>query len=109
MVQVRTEKVGGGVSADSRTGGAEIPAGPPLTARGVKARLTRAGADYRHLDITDGAEVSRLVDVDRTGPWRRQTVVTITGSREARREADDVLFWAGLSCAPYPDRSIWRR
>lgn len=89
----------------------EIPRASGLTARGVKARLTRAGVDYSALIITEHDEVSRMVDVDHSGPWRRRTVVKIQGPREALRTADNALFWSAgsLSCSPCGDVSTWSR
>jgi hypothetical protein len=78
-----------------------------LTARGVKMRLSRAKVDYSALTITEGVVTSRRVDFDGSGPWRALNVVTIAGPREARRAASEVLYDAGLSCAPYPDRGEW--
>lgn len=65
----------------------------PLTARGVKAMLARAGVDYAALTITDapGAQVK------------------ILGSRESRRQAWHVLFDKGLVNAPYITHDFWSR
>lgn len=79
-----------------------------LTARGVKMRLSRAKVDYSALTITERVINSRRVDLDETFPWLELNMVTISGPRDARRAADNVLFDSGLCCAPYPDRSEWR-
>jgi hypothetical protein len=76
----------------------------PLTARGVKAMLTRARVDCCDLEITDGPVVWRDVE---TG--ERTTSVLITGPEETRRAAFRVLLERGLSVAPYPDRDYWSR
>jgi hypothetical protein len=78
-----------------------------LTARGVKVRLTRAGVDRSKLEITDVMQRFRHVDLHMTGAWKRRNTVVITGTRDERRKADDVLSSAGFWCAPYPDRSEW--
>lgn len=78
-----------------------------LTVRGIKTRLTRAGVDYSALTITCQNQTSRTVDIDHTGQWKRRAIVIVSGPREARRPASNVLFDGGLSCAPYPDRDEW--
>lgn len=79
-----------------------------LTARAVKTRLTRAGVDYKPLTITEREEVSRIVDLDASGPWRRRCVVTISGPRDARWAASRILYDAGLGCAPFGDHDVWQ-
>jgi hypothetical protein len=75
-----------------------------LTARGVKTMLSRAGVDYSALTITDDPAV--WTDLE-TG--RRSTSVKIEGPKEARWQAQVVLFDKGLSNAPYPDHDEWSR
>ena len=78
---------------------------PPLTVRGVKTMLTRAGVDYSALTITYDPAV--WTDVE-TGRW--STSVLIKGPEEARQAAWDVLFYShGLGCAPYPEYDMWSR
>lgn len=77
----------------------------PLTARGVKTMLTRAGVDYSALTITDDPDV--WVDIE-TGIG--STSVRIEGPEDARRQATDALFWGrGLGHAPYPEYDSWSR
>lgn len=65
-----------------------------LTVRGVRSRLTRAGVDHAPLKITQWGDYVR-VDSDGCDDDIR------------RRAASDVLFDAGLSCAPYPEYDLW--
>ena len=77
----------------------------PLTVRGVKTMLRRAGVDYSSLTITHDPDV--WTDLE-TGA--RSTSVKIEGPREARQAAWDVLFYRpGLGCAPYPEYDMWSR
>jgi hypothetical protein len=76
----------------------------PLTARGVKAMLTRAGIDHSELQIGEDPVV--WTDVE-TG--KRSTYVIICGPADVRRQASDVLFDRGVSSAPYPDHDSWAR
>lgn len=76
-----------------------------LTARGVKAMLTRAGVDCSALTITEDPAV--WTDLE-TG--RQSTSVKIEGPKEQREAAWDVLFYGrGLGCAPYPEYDMWSR
>jgi hypothetical protein len=68
----------------------------PLTVRGVRSRLTRAGVDHAPLKITQQGDYVR-VDSDGCDDDIR------------RRAAFNVLFDAGLSCVPYPEYDLWRR
>ena len=77
----------------------------PLTARGLKAMLTRAGVDHSALEIHEDPAVWTNVE---TG--QRSTSVVVSGPKEAREAAWDVLFWGrGLGCAPYPEYDMWSR
>ena len=77
----------------------------PLTARGVKMMLARAGIDHSKLTITYDPAV--WTDLE-TGA--QSTSVKIEGPREQREAAWDVLFYRpGLSCAPYPEYDMWSR
>lgn len=81
-----------------------------LTTRGVKVMLTRAGVDHRGLTFTEQDQTARTVDFDSSGPWVQQATVTISGGTKVQRDAAwSVLFEAGLSCAPYPDRAVYTR
>ncbi|WP_460462895.1 hypothetical protein [Arthrobacter pigmenti] len=53
--------------------------------------------------------MSRSIDFDRTGQWRRRTVVHISGPKHARRQASTILLDGGLACAPYGDHDQWSR
>jgi hypothetical protein len=75
-----------------------------LTARGVKAMLTRSGVDYSGLEISDDPTAWRDLETGHVS-----TNVVINGPEEARRAAFHVLFDRGLSVAPYPDRDEWSR
>lgn len=75
-----------------------------LTARGVKSVLTRAKVDHSSLTIADDPRVWRDVESGQQG-----TSVVITGPREARRQASEILYERGYGCAPYPDRDEWTR
>jgi hypothetical protein len=77
---------------------------PPLTARGVKAMLTRAGIGYSALAITDDPAVWTNVE---TGA--RSTSVKIEGPDAARREVFWALFEKGFSTAPYSGYDMWSR
>ena len=77
----------------------------PLTARGVKIMLGRAGVDYSGLVIRD--EHAVWIDVE-TGE-RSQGSVVIEGPRDARKAAFWVLFDKGLSIAPYSKYDVWSR
>lgn len=81
----------------------------PLTARGVKNILTRAMIDHTGLDIAENLITARRIDTDFTGPWRQVHQVIVTGPQDARREAANALYDAGLTCAPFPDRHEWSR
>ena len=77
----------------------------PLTARGVKTMLTRAGVDYSALTITEDPAVWTDLETGRQG-----TSVKIEGPKEQREAAWDVLFYRdGLGCAPYPEYDMWSR
>jgi hypothetical protein len=76
----------------------------PLTARGVKAILTRAGVDHSGLTITDDPAV--WVDLD-TG--KSSTSVVVSGPEQPRARAFDALFTRGYACAPYPEYDMWSR
>jgi hypothetical protein len=75
-----------------------------LTARGVKAMLTRAGVDYSALTITDDPAV--WVDVE-TGVGT--TSVVVRGPKPQRHQVGAVLYEKGLACAPYSDYDMWSR
>lgn len=75
-----------------------------LTARAVKAMLSRAGVDHSGLEIADDPAV--WTDVE-TG--RQATSVVIRGPEEQRHLAFRVLSGRGLACAPYHDRDYWSR
>jgi hypothetical protein len=75
-----------------------------LTARAVKAMLTRAGVDCSALEIRDDPAVWRDLSTGRTS-----TSVIIEGPKELRHAASHVLWSAGLSRAPYPDHDAWSR
>lgn len=66
----------------------------PLTVRGVRQRLTRAGVDHYPLRITQDGDYIR-VDSDGCDDDIR------------RRAARQVLFDAGISLAPYPEYDLW--
>lgn len=77
----------------------------PLTARGVRAMLTRSGVDASQLEIGDDSRV--WTDLQ-TG--RSSTSVIIRGPRDARWAAWCVLSGRpGLGCAPYPEYDMWSR
>ncbi len=76
----------------------------PLTARGLKAMLTRAGVDHSALEIRDDYAVWTNAE---TG--QRSTSVVVSGPKEARREAGHVLYDKGLANAPYPECDMWAR
>jgi hypothetical protein len=76
----------------------------PLTARGVKAMLTRAGVDHSALELRDDPAV--WVNVE-TG--ERSTSVVVSGPKHVRREAAHVLYDKGLANAPYPEYDMWSR
>jgi hypothetical protein len=81
-----------------------------LTILGVKRLLTRAGIDYSQLTITQSrVTASYLGDGLRFGPWETYTEVRLDGPRELRREAENALFYAGYSSAPFPDYSLWSK
>jgi hypothetical protein len=75
-----------------------------LTARGVKAMLTRAGVDHSALEITSDPTVWRDVETNEL-----TTSVIVAGPKEQRTQAFHALFDRGLSVAPYPDRDYWSR
>jgi hypothetical protein len=81
-----------------------VTARQPLTARGLKAMLTRAGVDHSALEIRDDYAVWTNVE---TG--QRSTSVVVSGPNEARREAGHVLHDKGLANAPYPECDMWSR
>jgi hypothetical protein len=66
----------------------------PLTARGLKAILTRAGVSHSALEIRDDPAVWTNVE---TG--ERSTSVVVGGPKELRRQASGVLYAKGLSNA----------
>lgn len=76
----------------------------PLTARGVRAILTRSGVDHSALTITDDPAEWRDV---MTGV--AHTSIRIEGPKEPRRDASHVLFDRGFWLAPYPDHDDWHR
>jgi hypothetical protein len=77
----------------------------PLTVRGVKTMLRRAGVDYSSLTITEDPRV--WTDLE-TG--QRSTSVKIEGPQAGREAAWDVLFFRpGLGCAPYTGYDMWSR
>lgn len=82
-------------------------AGKSLTARSVKVLLARAGVDWRGLIISEQRTTSR--DAWNGGPWETYTEVRIAGPKELRRDAEDALYLARLSCAGYPEYSLWSR
>jgi hypothetical protein len=81
-----------------------VSATKPLTARGVKRMLTRAGVDHSALTITDDSAVWANLETGATS-----TSVVIRGDDEARRQAFGVLFSAHYACAPYPEYDMWSR
>ena len=76
----------------------------PLTVRGVRQILTRAGVDQSALTL-EAVESESLV------PGREGIIcgVRISGPREARRTTTAPLMNAGLTCAPYPEATTWDR
>lgn len=76
----------------------------PLTARGVKTILTRAGIDQSTLTITDDPAV--WCDLE-TG--ERVTSVKVTGPDDARSAVFHALFDRGYAVAPYSDCDYWSR
>jgi hypothetical protein len=76
----------------------------PLTARGVKAILTRAGIDYSALEIREDFTVWTNVE---TG--EQSTCVVVSGPKELRTLTFHALYDKGLACAPYPDHDEWSR
>jgi hypothetical protein len=81
-----------------------VSARRPVTARGIKGMLTRAGVDHPALEIRDDYAVWTNVE---TG--QRSTSVVVSGPKEARREAGHVLYDKGLANAPYPECDMWSR
>lgn len=65
-----------------------------LTVRGVRSRLTRAGVDHAPLKITQFGDYVRVESDGCDDDIRR-------------RAAQQVLFDAGISCAPYPTYDLW--
>jgi hypothetical protein len=78
--------------------------GRPLTARGLKAILTRAGVDHAALEIRDDPAIWTNVETGERG-----TSVVVSGPEEPRRQASRVLYDRGLACAPYSGRDEWSR
>lgn len=76
----------------------------PLSARGLKAMLTRAGVDHSALEIRDDPAVWTNVE---TG--EQSTSVVVSGPKDTRRQASWVLYDKGLANAPYPDCDKWSR
>lgn len=77
----------------------------PLTARGIRMMLTRAGIDHSALTITDDPAV--WTDLE-TGT--RSTSVKIEGPKATRwRVAFEVLYEKGFANAPYPQYDLWSR
>jgi hypothetical protein len=76
----------------------------PLTARGLKAMLTRAGVDHSELEIRDDYAVWTNVE---TG--QHSTSVVISGPKDLRWQAASVLYDKGLANAPYPECDMWSR
>lgn len=76
----------------------------PLTARGLKAILTRGGVDHSALKIDNDYAVWTNVETGERG-----TSVMVTGPKEIRREAAHVLYDKGLANAPYPGYDLWSR
>lgn len=79
----------------------------PLTVRGVRQILSRAGVDSSALAIEARTVTQR--DAWNGGPWTTSQEIVVTAPRDVRRPADEVLWGAGLTCAPYPDHSVWSR
>lgn len=77
---------------------------PPLTARGIKNMLTRAGIDYSGLTFTDDPAV--WTDVE-TGA--SSTSVKVEGPYALRRAVFWALFDRGFSTSPYPEYDLWSR
>lgn len=77
-----------------------------LTAAEVVAILAEAGVDTSRLTITDDPAVWTNVDTGESG-----TSVRISGPKDARRAATNVLFDDPhrLGQAPYPDEDYWSR
>jgi hypothetical protein len=78
--------------------------GRPLTARGLKAILTRAGVDHSALEIRDDPAIWTNVETGERG-----TSVVVSGPKEPRRQVSRVLYDRGLACAPYSGRDEWSR
>lgn len=76
----------------------------PLTARGLRAMLTRSGVDHSQLAITDDPAVWTELE---TG--KRSTSVIVKGPEDIRWQAARALYERGLSCAPYPEYDMWSR
>lgn len=76
----------------------------PLTARGLKTMLARAGVDHSALEIRDDYAVWTNVE---TG--QRSTSVAVSGPKDLRWQAASVLYDKGLSNAPYPECDMWAR
>lgn len=76
----------------------------PLTVRGVRQILTRAGVDPSALTL-EAVETVSLI------PGREGIIrgVRISGPREARRATTAPLMNAGLTCAPLPEHATWDR
>jgi hypothetical protein len=75
-----------------------------VTARGIKAMLTRAGVNYSALTITDDSAVWTNLETGRS-----TTSVKIEGPKDIRSKVWDALEDRGLVCAPYPEYDMWSR
>jgi hypothetical protein len=76
----------------------------PLTARGVKMILTRAGVNHSELKIFADPTIWRDIETGRT-----HTYIVISGPARARKLAASVLYGRGLQNAPYPEYDSWAR
>jgi hypothetical protein len=76
----------------------------PLTARGLKAILTRAGVDHSALTITDDPTV--WTDVE---SGERTAQVKVAGPKDVRRAVFQELFPRGYAQAPYLEADYWSR
>jgi hypothetical protein len=81
-----------------------VTARRPLTGRGLKAILTRAGVGHSALEVRDDPAVRTNVE---TGERRRSVVVG--GPKDLRWRASAVLYEKGLRNAPYPEYDMWSR
>jgi hypothetical protein len=77
----------------------------------VKQMLARAGVDWHALTITEETITARCwADGDAGfGPWETYTQVRISGPKLEQNTAWWALMARGLSCAPYPEYSLWSK